>query len=224
VTTGPVTERRRPRRGETSITGLMRSDVMAGRLAPGSRLVELQLADAYGSSRAAVRSAIVELEKEGLVEREANRGATVRRFSTHDAVQISEARCLLEVFAAERAATKATPLERQELREIGERMSDAVARSRPDEYHDLNRELHKRIREIGRHAVVSELIENLRNRAATVDVRLAVMPGRASESLVEHHAIIDAVVAGDAEGAGRSTRAHIESVIEALRRWQELPF
>lgn len=200
----------------------LRDDLMTGRLAPGSRLVEMQLAERYGTSRAAVRSAIVELEKEGLVEREANRGATVRRLSGSEAVLIAEARSLLEAFMAERAARFASPDERRELSDIGAQMHDAVAAGAFDRYSELNALLHRRIRQIGRHEVVDGLIEGLRNRAATFDIRLAVIPGRAERSLTEHQAIIDAIVDGDEEAAGGAARNHIESVISALKVWSQI--
>ena len=83
-----------------SITDSIRAAILGGEFAPGVRLVELQLAERYGASRASVRGAISELEKEGLVDREANRGATVRRVSIDEALQITEVRGLLEGLAA----------------------------------------------------------------------------------------------------------------------------
>lgn len=206
----------------TTCTDRLRHDVMSGRLAPGSRLVEMQLAEQYGTSRAAVRSAIAELEKEGLVDRAANRGATVRRLSGHEAVLITEARCLLEVFMAERAARLATPAERLELDDIAAQMHDAVTSGALDRYSELNRLLHQRIRQIGRHDVIAGLIEGLRNRAATFDIRLAVIPGRAERSLEEHRVLVRAIVEGDDEGAGQAARRHIESVIDALQVWRQI--
>jgi DNA-binding GntR family transcriptional regulator len=131
-------------------------------------------------------------------------------------------RSLVEVFAAERAAQIASAAERDELQEIGARMRAAVATSSFEEYSGLNRLLHRRIREIARHDVAAEVIENLRNRAAVFDIRLAVVPGRAGRSVVEHQAIIDAICAGDAAGAGRAVKEHLGSVVEALRAWPSI--
>ncbi len=71
---------------------------------PGEHLVELNLCDRYGCGRAAVRAALLQLESEGIVARQANRGALVRRVTVAEAIEITEARAALEALAAARAA------------------------------------------------------------------------------------------------------------------------
>lgn len=206
-------------RPSSNITDVLRTDVLRGGLLPGTRLVELQLAERYGVSRAAVRTAIGELVKEGLVDREANRGATVRRIAIDEAIQISEVRGLLEGLIAARAAVVAGDDERAELTGILERMHAAVQADRRAEYSELNRVLHRRLRDISGHEVAADLVENLRNRASAHDFRLAMVPGRAAESLGQHAAIVHAVVAGDAAGAEAAMRTHLASVADVLRHW-----
>lgn len=205
-----------------STTDLLRAHVLDGTLAPGSRLVELQLAQQYSVSRAAVRVAIGELAKEGLVDRAANRGATVRRVDLEEAVRITEVRALLEGFIAARAAEVATPEQHRELTHLIASMKKALDDDRMGTYSDLNATLHRRLREISQHDIAADLVENLRNRAAHHAFRLAMFPGRVEESLPQHRAIVDAVVAGDADRAEQAMRAHLSSVITALQRWAEL--
>src|SRR4051812_49156303 len=57
----------------------LRDAIVAGELLPSERLVEEALARRLGLGRAAIRMALVRLEHDGLVERERNRGARVRR-------------------------------------------------------------------------------------------------------------------------------------------------
>ena len=83
-----------------SATDRLRNDILTGALPPGERLVELQLAERYQIGRAAIRAALLELDSEGLVRREANRGATVRRISLSDAIEITQARGALEGLVA----------------------------------------------------------------------------------------------------------------------------
>jgi DNA-binding GntR family transcriptional regulator len=212
----------RPTEPNATTTDRLRAHVLNGTLAPGSRLVELQLAQRYAVSRAAVRAAIGELAKEGLVEREANRGATVRAVDLAEAVRITEIRALLEGFIAARAAHVATPKEHQELLDLIAGMAKALDDDRMGTYSDLNATLHRRLREISGHNIAADLVENLRNRAAHHAFRLAMFPGRAEESLPQHRAIVDAVVAGDADRAEQAMRAHLTSVISALQRWAQL--
>lgn len=200
----------------------LRSDILTGRLLPGERLMEIHLAEEYGCGRAAVRSALVELQAEGLVSREANRGATVRRISIEEAVQITEARSALECLVAARAAERASDSDRNELSALVDRMRSAVAEDRQTDYSAMNRELHGRLQQIANHAVAAELIAALRNRAAHHQYRLSMMPGRSSESLEQHAAVVEAVVAGDSAAAAQAMAAHLGSIVEVLHQWGDV--
>ena len=156
------------------ITDELRRDILTGRFEPGDRLLEIPLSETYECGRAAVRSALVELTSEGLVEREVNRGATVRRITIAEAIQITEARAVLEGLIAAQAARHVGEHEHRELQKIITDMRTAVAADRGRDYSDLNAVLHRRLREMSGHEVASQLITNLRNRAAHHQYRLAL--------------------------------------------------
>jgi len=202
-----------------SITDDLRQDILSGQFEPGDRLLEVPLAAQYACGRAAVRSALVELTSEGLVEREVNRGATVRRISITEAIQITEARAALESLIAAQAAKFASTEDHAELNEIIADMRNAVDADRGSEYSTLNALLHRRLREMSRHEIAAHLVANLRNRAAHHQYRLALMPGRPQDSLGQHAAIVEAVIAGDEDKAALAMREHLQSVIEVLSRW-----
>ena len=197
----------------------LRSDIVAGVFPAGERLIEAQLCERYACGRAVVRAALVQLESEGLVDRQPNRGATVRRISVAEAIEITEARAALERLIAARAARNATPSDCDELRGIVTDMRAAVEQDDAARYSELNRVLHGRLREISRHAVAADLVHNLRNRAVSHQYRLAMMPGRPSESLEQHAAIVAAVVAGDQAAAAAAMDSHLGSVLDVLNRW-----
>lgn len=210
-----------PVAASTSITELIRAEILAGKLLPGTRLIELSLAEEYGASRASIRAAISELVKEGLVDHEANRGATVRRVAIDEAIQITEVRAVLESLIASRAAERATKAERSELSDLVQQMRGAVTGSRTAEYSELNQLLHRRLREISGHAVAADLVDHLRNRAAHHAFRLSLIPGRPAESLRQHEAIVAAVAKGKPDAAAAAMKAHIDSVADVLRRWAD---
>jgi DNA-binding GntR family transcriptional regulator len=205
-----------------SVTDCLRKDILRGVFPPGERLIELQLTRRYNVGRAAVRSALVELDAEGLVMREENRGAAVRRITLTEAIEITEARAALEGLVARLAAQRATKPERSELAALVKSMERAVKAGELLDYAELNRTLHRRLREIARHRVVEELVANLRNRAAHHQYRLATVTGRAEESLPQHRAIVKAVTNGDGDAAEAAMREHLGSVADVLRRWEEL--
>ena len=209
-------------RTELPVADRLRDDILEGAFPPGERLIELQLTERYGVGRAAIRAALVELDAEGLVQREANRGATVRRISVAEAVEITEARAALERLIAGRAARHATAVDRVELLGIVADMRAAVAGNDAARYSELNRTLHCRLREISRHETAADLVHNLRNRAVSHQYRLAMMPGRSVESLEQHAAIVDAVVAGDESAAADAMDAHLGSVLDVLSRWGDV--
>ena len=78
----------------------LEEDIIFGRFAPGSRLVEDTLMTRYGASRHFVRQALFQLERQGIVLREKNIGATVRFYSAEEVRQIYEVREMLTRQAA----------------------------------------------------------------------------------------------------------------------------
>jgi DNA-binding GntR family transcriptional regulator len=203
------------------VTEQLRAEILSGDFPPGTRLVEAQLTARYGVGRAAVRSAIVELNAEGLVTHEANRGATVRRIPVEVAIEIAQARAVLEGLIARLAAARATDDERSELRTLIADMESAVDDSDQAAYSELNRVLHRRIREISRHSIAAELVANLRHRGAHQEFQLSLQPGRASVSLPQHRDIVEAIVGGDGDAAERAMQGHLQSVEDALRNWTD---
>jgi DNA-binding GntR family transcriptional regulator len=195
----------------------LRTAMFDGDLAPGQRLVEGELAELYGISRASVRAALIDLASEGLVERIPNRGARVRVVSVAEAVAITECRMVLEGLCAAKAAEHASDPQIAVLTGLGEQMRDAVAGSDPMKYSALNRELHRLVREYSAQHVASGLLDRLGGQMVRHQFRLALRAGRPQVSLPEHLAIIDAIAARDPAAAEAAARAHLGSVIAALR-------
>ncbi len=95
---------------------LIRQAIVEGRVVPGQRLKEEELAHELGISRTPIREALHLLQAEGLVETAPNRGATVRTYDLADLEDMYELRAMLEGQAAQRAADNATPIQLDELR------------------------------------------------------------------------------------------------------------
>lgn len=90
----------RLRQDETEVLRRLEADIIFGTFGPGTRLVEDALMARYGATRHFVRQALVGLERQGIVRREKNVGATVCRFSADEVRQIYEVREMLTRQAA----------------------------------------------------------------------------------------------------------------------------
>ncbi|MFD9116359.1 GntR family transcriptional regulator [Streptomyces bottropensis] len=199
------------------VTGAIRDAVLRGEYVPRQRLVEADLCEQFGVRRAGVRAAFQQLAAEGLVEIQRNRGARVREITVAEAVQITEARMVLEGLIAARAAERISPAGAETLRGIGAEMAKAVADGELAAYSDLNARLHRCVRDIAGHETADWLIEQLRAQVVRHRFMLSRVPGRARASLPQHQRIIEAIAAGDPAEAEAAMRAHIASVVEALR-------
>jgi DNA-binding GntR family transcriptional regulator len=98
---GPLTKN-----ASVAATEVIREAILDGRLPPGRRLKEEELAQELGISRPPVREALLMLQAEGLVDAAPNRGATVRSHSVEDLTDLYQLRAVLEGYAARRAAAR----------------------------------------------------------------------------------------------------------------------
>ncbi|WP_328877833.1 GntR family transcriptional regulator [Streptomyces sp. NBC_00299] len=195
----------------------LRQAILHGEMAPAQRLVENELAEQFGVTRASIRAALIDLEAQGLVERIRNRGSRVRVVTVEEAVAITECRMVLEGLCAAKAAVAAGDEQLTQLADLGAAMTKAVADGEPMTYSELNQELHARIREFSGQRTAAELLERLNAQLVRHRFQLALRPGRPQHSLNEHLAMIEAIRSRDPQAAEAAVRAHLTSVIEALR-------
>ena len=127
------------RNASVAATELIREAILDGRLAPGERLKEVELARELGISRTPVREALLLLQTEGLVDAVPNRGAAVRAHGPEDLDDLYQLRALLEGYAARRAATRISAEAIQRLMASCDRFEelqadDGSAGARPGEH------------------------------------------------------------------------------------------
>ncbi|MGW0130419.1 GntR family transcriptional regulator [Streptomyces sp. NPDC003299] len=211
----------RPRTGEQAkrhALAQVREAILRGDMAPAQRLVENELAEQFGVTRASIRAALIDLEAQGLVERIRNRGSRVRVVTVEEAVEITECRRALEGLCAAKAAVAASDEQLERLGGLGLAMSKAVDAGELVVYSDLDHELHARIRELSGQRTARELLNRLNAQLVRHRFPPALRPGRRpQQSLKEHLALIEAITARDPQGAEEAARAHLTSVIETLR-------
>jgi DNA-binding GntR family transcriptional regulator len=196
----------------------LRELIVTGRLQPNERLIESDLARSMGISRTLIRTALARLEHEGLIEHERHRGARVRLVAVGEAVEILEARSVLEGLAVRLAAERATPSDVQDLKAILAEMQRLREADDLLGVSDENARLHRRLLEIGGHETASRLIGALNSQMVRFQFRTILLPGRSEGSAIEHAEIVKAVAAGNPEAAETAMRTHLSYVAEALRQ------
>jgi DNA-binding GntR family transcriptional regulator len=104
----------------------LRKAIIAGAFAPGDHLAEGTLAQQFGVSRAPVREAMVQLEREGLLTFDKRGAALVTAFTQSDFLEISSLRLTLETAAARLACRNLTAADVKRLQENIDRMQSAT--------------------------------------------------------------------------------------------------
>jgi DNA-binding GntR family transcriptional regulator len=205
-----------PEAGHTAYRRL-REGIASGQFHPNERLVEASVATRLGVGRTAVRAALVRLDQEGLVTLEPNRGARVRLISDREALEIEEVRATLEAMLTRRAATRATPTDLRELRQVVVEMRLRVEKKDAIGYSDLNARFHQRIWAAADHATASRLVGSLKSQSIRLQYQTILRPGRTERSLHEHEAIFSALKAHDPDAAEAAMLAHLAEVQGTLK-------
>ncbi|MET9474355.1 MULTISPECIES: GntR family transcriptional regulator [unclassified Streptomyces] len=191
--------------------------VLDRRYEGGTLLTEGDLAEAVGVSRTPVREALLRLEVEGLIKLYPKKGALVLAVSAQEIADVVETRLLVEEFAARKAVPASAKLISR-LEELLDEQRQHVAAGDLAAVSVADRCFHA---EIVRHAgneILSRLYDQLRDRQLRMGV--AVMeahPGRIAANITEHGELLDAIRAGDADGAAQVVRRHVSRVKVLVR-------
>jgi DNA-binding GntR family transcriptional regulator len=202
----------------TSSYDALRAAIVRGDIAPDARLVEADLSTTFEMSRGAVRTALIRLEQDGLVVREPHRGARVRRVSDDEAVEILQARAVLEGLAVRQAAERIDDAGAARLHSCIARQRELLETGDLLGASEVNAELHAALLELSGHATAMRLIESLNAQTVRYQYRTILVPGRPAASVAEHTAIVEAVIAGNAGQAERAMRRHLFNVADAVQR------
>lgn len=198
----------------------LRQDLIEGVYYPRERLVEEELASRYEAKRAAVRSALMDLEREGLVEREPNRGARVRQITFDEAIEISEVRGALLALCAARAAERAGDEDKARLRARLEELRDAVKGSDTAALVDANLALSTTMRAMANNTMADRLIGQMLNQIPHRRFPL-ILEERRVPSFNEWEQIIEAICDNDVDAATSRMNEHVRHVVEELRQLRD---
>jgi DNA-binding GntR family transcriptional regulator len=197
----------------------IRDAIHAGRFPPGAHLKEGELADLIGVSRTPIREALRRLNAEGAVKFMRNHGAFVADWSLDEIKEIFDLRAMLEGYAVERAAERASPEQVVRLRHLAEEMLALEAKGTPDALSriaEANGEFHRLIIQAAGTQRLSLMM------AQVVEVPLVLRTfhrynaDALRRSLRHHMEIVSAFEVRDGAWAGSVMRSHIAAAWHAI--------
>jgi len=192
---------------------VMRREILSGRLVPGDRLSLEAFAQRFGVSVTPVRDALRLLAADGLVELLSRRGAFVTRPSWEDIEEVYQIREIIECAAVDAVIQKGERAIR-ELRHLVEQMAATnVGESHSDypTYIKLDQRLHQFMVDCTGNRKLGEMYAGLRAHTLVARALYSASDQRASTTLGEHRAIVDALGAGDADAARKAIRVHLQN-------------
>ncbi|MBT2512369.1 GntR family transcriptional regulator [Arthrobacter sp. ISL-30] len=188
-----------------AVRDTIRSRIFEGHYAPGTRLVERDLAAEFNVSRLPVREALRMLRQEGLIRDRASRGMEVGGLSAKDVEDLFDVRTSLEVLACRLAAARATAQDLEHLSGLLDEAERSLAKGAIMDAHRANSEFHDAITRIANNDFLRSALEPLQGRMHWLFRHVSDLP----ELIQEHRDLYAAIASGDPERAAAQSAWHI---------------
>ncbi|GAA3082554.1 GntR family transcriptional regulator [Streptomyces roseofulvus] len=189
------------------ITRTLRDQIIDGTRAPGSRLVEREIAAELDVSRLPVRDALKDLVNEGLVTPRPRTWAVVREFTASDIADLVEVRSALEILSFRLAAQRRTRAGLAKLRAVLDAERAAAERGDGAEARRAAADFHETVTELADNALLTELEGTLRSR-------MRWLLGQHDDFTVvaeEHEELFRGIEARDVERVEELALRHLET-------------
>jgi DNA-binding GntR family transcriptional regulator len=195
------------------VAELLRQRIFSRSLEPGSWIDELRIAEELGISRTPLREALKVLAAEGLVTMKVRRGAYVTEVSEQDLRDVYHLLSLLESDAAGVVAATADDSQLAELADLHSQLEAAVDDA--EAFFKVNERFHMRLLELANNRWRDQMVADLRKVMKLNRHNSLLKSGRIAESLAEHRAIMQALLARDATATTNRMREHFANGLNA---------
>ena len=202
-----------PRALYQQVAERLREEIFNRQLEPGSWIDEMKLSAQYGISRTPLREALKVLATEGLVTMKVRRGAYVTEVNEKDLSDVYHLLALMESDAAAEVAKRASPADLKELEQLHRDLTQAEGDR--EQFFAINERFHVRLLEIADNRWRMQLVADLRKVMKLNRHNSLLKAGRVHDSLREHQALLDALLARDAALSGLRMREHFANGLEA---------
>lgn len=190
---------------------ILKDAILSGALLPGQKLRQETLAELIGVSRLPVRSALIQLEADGLVEFHDRRGAVVKALSAAQAKEVYDIRVLLEVEALRLTMAELTDSRVARLRRLGQ---VADTKQEGAEFVEARTEFYAELYDAEQRPVLWEMIEQLRLKVGRYVLGWRLVGD--SEHSHTHEELVEAVASGDVDCAVKVLSDHLLGVRDAV--------
>jgi len=187
------------------------------RLAPGSRLREEELAQAFAVSRTLVRQALHKLAQDGVIVLRPNRGAQVPEPTRRDGEHVFDARRVVECEVARRLAGKLSTEQLAELRRVVDAEARATAAQDKQEAIRLSGEFHLQLARMSGNPIFVRLLEELLPTTSLL-MALYKSPGEPMCVAHSHRQLLAVLGEGASGGAATEMRRHLNEIEKSLSR------
>jgi DNA-binding GntR family transcriptional regulator len=199
----------------TSVAEMLTQAILAGGFAPGSHIVEAEVARSLGVSRGPVREALAVLERDGLVVSIPRRGKFVVMVNNVIVDEIYSLRRLLEPYAIARLIDRLTAEKLQAQHEAFEKFQEATEHGTIRESALADIAFHESIYRLADHSLLTQAwVDNIASKLQVL-VHWTIQAGAPSDAIANHRRILDAIERRDKRTARRHAIEHID---EAWRR------
>ncbi len=187
----------------------LKQDILGLVLAPGTQLVERDLATRLGVSKSPVRDALQRLVGEGLVVQSDYHGVTVREISFEEADEIYALREVLEDMAVALATPRMTKDDFAGATRCLERARQEIERENAPLVGQINREFHAVFTKKCGNRPLHETLTNLQNRVSIISALGGRFRPSMYEEWIQHNTVLEAAQRGASDQAGHLMREHI---------------
>ena len=195
----------------------LRNLILTGKIKPGTRMMEIELAEDMGVSRTPIREAIRKLEKEGLVVIEPRKGAYASEVSVKDMEDILEVRANLEGLAAYLAAERMTDTEKKQLNEIKEKFKEAVVEGNMADMISCDTKFHRMIVDSSGNNHLIHMVEQLQELVLRFRYIYYKDFKRAEDMIPEHQSIYEEIINGNGANARFEAFNHIDKLMDMIK-------
>jgi DNA-binding GntR family transcriptional regulator len=196
----------------------IRDALLSGEFEPGQRLSEPELALKFNISRSPIREALVRLEHEGFIDRQANGRMIVRALDIDDLTQLYEVRAVIEGFAARLAAPLLRTVDLERMSARVDAMEKCVRKGDPEGALAAGQDFHDIITQECPNRRLIEMLSGLRARISRYRSVVASLGDYEKERVTEHRRILKALYQRNAEAAQQEVTRHVQHSAETLVR------